>query len=300
MVRHLRKLLDLNGEEARSILEDARRFKTGKKKARHAGKVVGLLFEKPSTRTRVSFEVAAMKLGAGTVYLNAQETQISRGETLGDTARVLSRYLSALVYRTFLQENLEELAEYSEVPVINGLSDRYHPCQTLADLLTIEENLASLEGVTIAFFGDGNNVFNSLAEGAVLFPYTLRFCGPEEYAPDPELVGELRKKGARVEIVHDPEEGVKSAQILYTDVWVSMGQEQESAERERRLKRYQLNSRLLAQAPPEALILHCLPAHRGMEITDELLDSPRSRVWDQAENRMWVQMALLHFLWQRL
>lgn len=297
MPRHLLKLLDLKAEETEEILTLARKFKEGKKSARFPKRVLGLLFEKPSTRTRVSFEVAASRLGASSIYLHAQETQIARGETIADTARVLSRYLDALVYRTFLQEGLEELARSASVPVINGLSDRYHPCQTLADLMTILENFQRLSGLTITFFGDGNNVFNSLAEGAVLFPYTLRFCGPKEYEPDPELMDKFRAQGARIEIHTDPLEAVQGADLLYTDVWVSMGKEQEAEERKRKLVRYQLNSQLFSHATKHALILHCLPAHRGLEITDEILDNERSRVWDQAENRMWAQMALLHFLW---
>lgn len=299
MPRHLRKLLDLNREETEYLLKEAKRFKDGKRLPKHPSRVVGLLFEKPSTRTRVSFEVAAFKLSASSIYLNAQETQLSRGESLRDTARVLSRYLDAIVFRTFLQENLEELASTSRVPVINGLSDRFHPCQSLADLLTIEENFGDLDGKVIAFLGDGNNVFNSLAEGTVLFPYTLRFSGPREYEPDPELIATLRKMGGRIEISSDPIEGVRGADVLYTDVWVSMGQEKEAEERKKKLSPYRITLDLLNRAPSHAIVLHCLPAHRGMEITDEVMDHPRSRVFDQAENRMWAQMALLHLLWSQ-
>jgi len=299
MPRHLLRLLDLHREEIEYLLQEAKRFKKEKRFPSHPSRVVGLLFEKPSTRTRVSFEVAAHKLGASSIYLNAQETQLSRGESLADTARVLSGYLDTIVFRTFLQENLEELARASRVPVINGLSDRFHPCQSLADLLTIEEHFGGIRGRVIAFFGDGNNVFNSLAEGTVLFPYTLRFSGPREYEPDRELVATLIKMGGRIEIFSDPIEGVRGADVLYTDVWVSMGKEEEAEERKKKLSPYQLTLELLNRAPSHAIVLHCLPAHRGMEITDEVIDHPRSRVFEQAENRLWAQMALLHFLWSQ-
>ena len=261
------------------------------------GKTVGLLFEKPSTRTRVSFGAAINQLGGQSLFLAASDIQLSRGESIADTARVLSRYVDALIIRTFDHTNIEEWARGATIPVVNGLTDHSHPCQALSDLLTIQEKKGRLAGVTLAYVGDGNNVATSLIEGAAKTGMTMKLACPEGYQPDSNVVAaamsEARETGGSIQVGADPHLAVKDADVVYTDVWISMGQEQERAWRLKALAPYQLNEGLLRGAREDALVMHCLPAHRGEEITDGVLDGPQSVVLDQAENRLHMQKAIL-------
>jgi ornithine carbamoyltransferase len=261
------------------------------------GTNIALIFEKPSTRTRVSFEVAVSSSGGHAVVLNATELQLGRGETIEDTGRVLSRYVDAIVLRTFEQERLEVLARAATVPVVNSLSDFEHPCQALADLLTVKERLGTLDGKVLTYLGDGNNVAHSLLLAGSLSGMTVRCATPPGFEPIPQVVQRAREiaagTGGGVEILHDALEASAGSDVLYTDVWASMGQEAESDERSLVFPAYQLNQKLVEVAADDAIILHCLPAHRGQEITDEVIDGPRSAVWDQAENRTHTQKALL-------
>lgn len=299
--RDLLSVADLDKAELMAVLDRAASFKRrlGREDVEPSlrGKLVALIFEKPSTRTRVSFEAAVHHLGGKPLVLQANELQLGRGETVGDTGRVLSRYVHAIALRTFSQSTLEELAGAAAVPVINALSDLEHPCQVLADLMTMREVWGGLEGLRVAYMGDGNNVANSLCLGCALVGARLRVGCPKGYEPDPSILQKAWELGGRdsVEVVYRPEEAVREAQVVYTDVWVSMGQE-ESERRKRDLRPFQVNEALLALAHEKAVVMHCLPAHRGEEITDEVLDGPRSVVWDQAENRMHVQAALLEML----
>ena len=300
--RDLLTLLDLDPKEIGEILVRAREFKRGPDRHPEVlkGKVLGLFFEKSSTRTRISFEVAAARLGGSAIFLTNAQMQISRGELLEDTVRVLGRYLDGIVVRTFSQETLEFWAAHARVPVINGLTDLHHPCQILGDLLTIQEKLGELKGRKIAYVGDGNNVAHSLIEGAAAMGMRIALACPEGYRPDPKIVGVgsemARRTGGTVEITSDPREAVRQADAVYTDVWTSMGQEEETAERARKFQGYQINTELLALSAHGALVLHCLPAHREEEITAEVMEGPQSAIWDQAENRLYVQMALLELL----
>jgi ornithine carbamoyltransferase len=266
------------------------------------GKSVGLLFEKPSTRTRVSFEVAVYQLGGQSIFLSPRDVQLSRGETVADTARTLSRYLSALVVRTFKQATLVELARHASIPVINALSDDSHPCQVLSDLAAILDVRGSLAGARVAYLGDGNNVANSLIAGCGKTGVHLSLSTPEAYRPARELMarGEelARGSGGSLRWTADPLKACRGADFLYTDVWTSMGQEAESEQRRRDLAPWQLNARLLDSAAPGAMIMHCLPAHRGEEITDEMMDHPRSIVWEQAGYRLHAQKALLEWIFE--
>lgn len=261
------------------------------------GRSLAMIFEKASTRTRVSFEVGMTQLGGHALFLSPNDLQLGRGETIADTARVLSRYVDGIMYRAFKHENVRELANNASVPVINGLDDREHPCQTVSDLFTIQERKAPLDGLKLAYVGDGNNVCNSLLLGSAIVGMDMSAACPVGYEPDPELLREARHlakdRGATIDVVHDPLAAVRGADVLYTDVWVSMGQEKEKAERESVFRPYQVNAKLLEHAKPDAVVMHCLPAHRGLEITDEVLDGPRSIVFDQAENRLHAQKAIL-------
>lgn len=299
MKRDFLTMRDLSTEEIDLLLKRSKEFKSGKDahKCPLIGKSIGLFFEKASTRTRVSFEVGIYQLGAQAIYMNPKEIQIGRGETIHDTAKVLSRYLAALIIRTFSHNSLMEFASHSSVPVINGLSDLHHPCQILADLLTILEKKGRLKDIRLAYIGDGNNIANTLIEAASLMGINLVIACPEGYEPDSEIFKEARTSlNGKVSIVKDPKEAIDKADVVYTDVWVSMGQEKEAAARKRKFKSYQLNSNLLSYAKKDAIVLHCLPAHRGEEITDEVIDGPQSMVFDQAENRLHTQKALLEFL----
>ncbi|HJV05462.1 MAG TPA: ornithine carbamoyltransferase [Actinomycetota bacterium] len=264
------------------------------------GKAVALIFEKPSTRTRVSFEVAVASMGGHPLALSSSELQLGRGETIEDTGRVLSRYVDAIVLRTFGQERLVALAEGASVPVVNSLSDHEHPCQILADLLTVFEHKGSLPGRTLAYLGDGNNVAHSLLLGGAKSGMRVRVGTPEGFEPDQSVVRRSEEiaaeMGGGVEITNDPSGAASGADVLYTDVWASMGQEGEHDARVRIMEPCRLDAEMVARAAPDAIVMHCLPAHRGEEITDEVIDGPRSVVWDQAENRLHTQKALLLWL----
>ena len=293
--RDLLSLADLSSEELQELLELATQLKSEKLKL-HCNKVLGLLFSKASTRTRVSFTVAMYQMGGQVIDLHPNVTQVSRGEPIQDTARVLDRYLDVLAIRTFAQQELETFAKYAKIPVINALTDLEHPCQILADLLTIQEKFGSLAGLTLTYVGDGNNVANSLMLGCALVGMNVRIAFPSGYAPDAEIVEKTREianKKTEVLLTHDPEAAAKGASVLYTDVWASMGQETQANNRFPVFQPYQISEQLLSLADPEAIVLHCLPAHRGEEITEDVIEGSQSRVWDQAENRLHAQKALL-------
>lgn len=295
--RNLLSIKDLNSDELKKLLELATELKSGKKNLK-CNKVLGLLFSKASTRTRVSFTVAMYQLGGQVIDLNPNVTQVSRGEVLRDTARVLGRYLDILAIRTFEQKDLEDFANYAKIPIINALTDREHPCQILADLLTVKEYFGNLDGVTLSYFGDGNNVANSLLLGCAMVGINVRIATPENYMPNKEIVEEantiaIANGKSEVIVTQNPQVAVKDTQVLYTDVWASMGQEQETNNRIPIFKPYQVNEKLLESAADDAIVLHCLPAHRDEEITDAVIEGDRSRVWEQAENRMHAQKALL-------
>jgi ornithine carbamoyltransferase len=290
---------DLRPDELSDLLRLSADVKAGPEAfAEHLrGRSVALIFEKPSTRTRVSFEVAVTSAGGHAVVLNAGDLQLGRGETIEDTGRVLSRYVDAVVLRTFEQERLEVLARAASVPVVNSLSDFEHPCQALADLLTVQERLGALAGRTLVYLGDGNNVAHSLLLAGALAGMTVRCSTPPGFEPIPQVVHRAEEiaagTGGSIEVLHDPIEAATDADVLYTDVWASMGQEAESDERALVFPAYQLSQKLVDVADDGVVVLHCLPAHRGQEITDEVIDGPHSAVWDQAENRAHTQKALL-------
>jgi ornithine carbamoyltransferase len=257
------------------------------------GRTLAMIFQKPSTRTRVSFEVGMTQLGGHALYLAAGDLQLGRGETLRDTASVLSRYLDGIMIRTFAQDDVEELARHASIPVINGLTDSSHPCQALADVMTIRERLGMFEGVRVAYLGDGNNVCASLMVACAKLGADFVAATPEGYEPEDEVVGIAREAGGNVEVGHDPRAAAAGANVLYTDVWTSMGQDEERERRLRDLANFGIDADLLATAADEAIVLHCLPAHYGEEITEEVLYGPQSAVWDEAENRLHAQKALL-------
>ena len=260
-------------------------------------KTLAMIFQKASTRTRVSFEVGAFQLGGNALFLSAQELQMGRGEPVKDTARTLSRYVDGIMIRTFEQAEVEELAHYATVPVINGLTDRFHPCQVLADLLTIKEQKGNLQGLKLAYLGDGNNVAHSLLLGCSRAGMHIAVSTPPEYTPEKEIIELARETagetGAKVEVTEDPHQAAQDADVLYTDVWASMGQEDEQEQRRSKLRQYQLNRQLLDKAAPEAIVMHCLPAYRGEEISEEVMESSASVIFDQAENRLHAQKALM-------
>ena len=262
-----------------------------------AGKTMAMIFDKPSTRTRVSFDVAMRQLGGESITLTAQEMQLGRGETLADTARVLSRYVDAIMIRILDHEAVAELARYATVPVINGLTRRSHPCQVLADVMTFEEKRGPIRGRTVAWSGDANNVLTSWMLAADRFEFQLRVATPAELKPKKWLMNWVKSSGAAINIGEDPEAAVKDADCVVTDTWVSMG-DREARQRQNLLKRYQVNAQLMAKAKPDALFMHCLPAHRGQEVTDEVIDGPQSVVFDEAENRLHAQKGLLAWCMQ--
>jgi ornithine carbamoyltransferase len=302
MARHLLTLDSLGRDGIRRTLDMAAHIKRAEGMTRNAipGGRIGLIFDKPSTRTRVSFEAAAWGLGMLPMTLRGDELQMGSSESVADTARVLSRYLSALVIRTFKQSLVEELARYATIPVINALTDDHHPCQALADVMTLEEEFKELAGLRVAFVGDGNNVCHSLIQAAGYLGFTLAVSTPAGYEPNPEIVAaaqaNCRVNGGGIEIGDDPKAAVRGADAIYTDIWASMGQEKEREERARIFAGYCVDADLMAQAAPRAIFLHCLPAHRGSEVTDEVMDGPQSRVWDEAENRWYTEQALLYML----
>src|SRR3954451_9613988 len=290
-----------NSEELKTALDLADELKAMRQRREPhellPGRTLGMIFQKPSTRTRVSFEVGIAELGGRGLYLAAGDLQLGRGETIKDTAVVLSRYLDAIMIRTFSQDDVEQLAEHASIPVINGLTDYAHPCQALADLMTIRERLDRLSGVRLAYVGDGNNVCVSLMVAAARFGMRFVAATPDGYEPDANAVAAARRAavqmGGTVTLVNDPGEAAREADVVYTDVWTSMGQEDEAKRRRKDLARYQIDDQLLSHASPDAIVLHCLPAHYGEEITEEVLYGPHSAVWDQAENRLHAQKALL-------
>lgn len=293
--RDLLAIADLTIPEMKSVLQLAADLKSGVLKP-HCQKILGLLFYKASTRTRVSFTAAMYQLGGQVLDLNPNVTQVGRGEPIQDTARVLDRYIDILAVRTFKQADLQTFADQAKMPIINALSDLEHPCQILADLQTIKECFGRLEGLTITYLGDGNNVAHSLILGGVMMGMTVRVATPKDYQPLAEIVEQAKKiaaPGGKVELTDDPQAAAEGSHILYTDVWASMGQEDLADSRIPIFQPYQINQDLLNLADPEAIVLHCLPAHRGEEITDAVMEGPQSRLWDQAENRMHAQKALM-------
>jgi ornithine carbamoyltransferase len=293
--RHFLRLRDLSANEVDTLLTKSAGLKATRRthEKRLAGKSVALFFEKPSTRTRVSFEVGIHEVGAHPIVISPRDSQVGRGESVSDTARTLSRYVDALVVRTFEQARIEEIARHATVPVINALTDLHHPCQILADLLTVRETKGSLAALKFAWVGDGNNMANAWIDAARLLGLFLVLACPPGYDPDPDVFG---RPTSRLSVVRDPMEAVDGADVVSTDVWASMGQEDERENRLALFSRYQVNEELLARAKPDAIFLHCLPAHRGEEVTAAVIDGPRSRVWDQAANRLHTQKALLEFL----
>ncbi|MFA6321690.1 MAG: ornithine carbamoyltransferase [Candidatus Omnitrophota bacterium] len=289
----------LEAQEISEILSLTEKVKADKSKYSDAlkGKSLGLIFQKPSNRTRVSFEIGMVQLGGNALYLGPDEIDMGGRESVKDVACVLSRYLDGIVARTYNHDDIKELALYANVPVINGLSDRAHPCQALSDIFTIKEKLGTFKGITLAYIGDGNNVLNSLMLAAVKVGLDIKIASPKGYEPAKEIVGIANKfakeSGAKIEISNDPKAAVKGADVVYTDVWVSMGQEKDTKKRLKDFKNFQINDGLMKLARKDCLVMHCLPAHRGQEITDSVIDSKNSVVYDQAENRMHVQKAIL-------
>jgi ornithine carbamoyltransferase len=312
MTRHLLTLDSLGRDGILVNLELAIHLKAIKGMARDtlAGGRVGLIFDKPSTRTRVSFEAAIWGLGMLPITLRPDELQLGRGETIADTARVLSRYLTALVIRTFDQSSVEELARYATIPIVNALTDDHHPCQALADVMALQEEFGDVAGLRVAFIGDGNNVCHSLIQAAGHLGFTVAVSTPEGFEPKAEIVEAARANclvnGGAIEIGHDVWAAAAGADAVYTDVWASMGQEKEREERARSFAGYCVTPELMALAKPRAIFLHCLPAHRGEEVSEAVIDGPQSRVWDEAENRWFTEQALLYMLitgeerWERM
>ena len=293
--RHLISLHDLTPVEIDYLLKLALRVKTQPARFRNAleGKALALIFEKPSLRTRVTFERGISQLGGQPIYLGPQEVGLGKREAIKDVARNLSRWVDGVMARVFSHSSVTELAEHASVPVINGLSDFEHPCQALGDYLTLHEHKGKLAGLTLAWVGDGNNVAHSLIYGAARLGVRMRIATPAGYQPDRSVVAEAQREGGDIGLTREPLEAVAGADAVYTDVWTSMGQEEEADTRQRIFRPYQVNATLMRAAGPQALFMHCLPAHRGLEVTDEVIDSPRSIVYDQAENRLHMQKAIL-------
>ena len=299
--RHLTAVRDWSPDDLRTLLdlgdELKRLQKSGEEHHLLPGRSLAMIFQKPSTRTRVSFEVGMTQLGGTALYLRPDDLQLSRGETLRDTATVLSRYVDAILVRTFAQDDVEELARYASVPVINGLTDASHPCEAIADLLTIREHFGRLSGLRVAYFGDGNNVCASLMLAAAKFGMRFVAATPRGYRPDSNTVKLAMRtavqSGGTVELVDDPHDAVRNSHVLYTDAWTSMGQDAEREQRTREFSGYGIDADVVARAREDAVVMHCLPAHYGEEITEDVLYGPQSAVWDQAENRLHAQKALL-------
>jgi ornithine carbamoyltransferase len=296
-VRHFLDLDEIAERDLRGMLDASRAMKERQKKGAGkmplAGKTLAMIFDKPSTRTRVSFDVAMRQLGGEAILLTGQEMQLGRGETLADTARVLSRYVDAIMIRILDPKSLEELARHATVPVINGLTRRSHPCQVMADVMTFEEKRGSIRGRTVAWTGDSNNVLTSWVHAAQRFDFELKVATPPELKPKRWVTDFVKETGAAVSLTKDPEEAVAGADCVVTDTWISMGDRDNSGDRHNMLKRYQVNSRLMSKAKSDALFMHCLPAHRGQEVTDEVIDGPQSVVFDEAENRLHAQKGIL-------
>jgi ornithine carbamoyltransferase len=298
-IRHFLAISDFTKSELLALFDLAAKMKRGEYAEKPlTGKTLGMIFAKSSTRTRVSFEVGAFQLGGHALFLSSRDIQLGRGEPIRDTARVLSRYLDGIMIRTFDQRDVEELASYSAVPVINGLTDMLHPCQVLADLLTVREELGGWENRILAWVGDGNNMANDWINAAGTLGFELRLACPKGYEPNAEILDRNRKK-ARITLTTNPREAVRGAHVINTDVWASMGQEGEQAQRVVAFQGYIVDSELMRLADNEAIFLHCLPAHRGEEVSEEVLEGPQSRVWNEAENRLHVQKALMAILMGR-
>ncbi|WP_186429798.1 ornithine carbamoyltransferase [Clostridium sp. BSD9I1] len=303
-MKHLLSLKDLTTEEIFNILEMAKKLKYElQNDIEHKilkGKTLGMIFTKSSTRTRVSFEVGMVQLGGYPLFLSSQDIQLGRGETIEDTAKVLSRYVDGIMIRTYKQSDVEDLAKYGTVPIINGLTDSFHPCQVLADLLTIYESKSKLDGLKLAYVGDGNNIAHSLLYGCSKVGMDISIATPKGYECNDEIVKSAKEDakltGVNITITEDPIEAVKDADVVYTDTWVSMGQEEEKQKRIEIFKPYQVNGELFSMAKKDAIFLHCLPAYRGYEVTSEVIDGPQSLVFDEAENRLHVQKAVMALL----
>ncbi|HOD65306.1 MAG TPA: ornithine carbamoyltransferase [candidate division Zixibacteria bacterium] len=300
MARSLTQITDLTADEVRRIFDLCARMKSGQIAPKPlAGKAVACIFTKPSLRTRISFEVGINQLGGHALYITDNEIKLGERETIQDAARVLSRYIGMIMIRTFKQSDVEGLAKYASVPVVNGLTDLVHPCQILGDYFTVMESFPGRERFKIAYVGDGNNIVNSWLNLASLIPMDLRIGTAADTQPDGAILRRAQANPAsRVLLTEDPKEAVAGADVVYTDVWASMGQKHLAEQKAEKLKKYQLNSSLLALADPKAIVLHCLPAERGREITDEVIDGPHSRVFDEAENRLHIQKAIMTFLLQ--
>jgi len=300
-LKHLLKISDLTADEFLYLLDFSQKLKKqNKEKTPHpllAGKTLGMIFNKSSTRTRVSFETGMYQLGGYPMFLSASDIQLGRGESVYDTANVLSRYLDGIMIRTYKQSDVEDLAVFGNIPVINGLTDEHHPCQALADLLTIYEHIGALKGKKLAYVGDGNNVAHSLAEGCAKAGMVFSVANPKGYECNESIIEQAKhdasETGGKIEVTNDPQKAVFGADAIYTDTWVSMGQESEKEERIKTFMPYQVNKKLFSYAQPDAIFLHCLPAYRGFEMTADIIDSPFSAVFDQAENRLHVQKAVL-------
>jgi ornithine carbamoyltransferase len=301
MKKDLLSVYELDLADFDKIFDNAGRLKKalkeGKPQASLRGKTLGMIFDKSSTRTRISFEVGMYQMGGIALFLNSRDTQIGRGETISDSARMMSRYLNGIMIRTFAQASVEEFASSASIPVINGLTDLLHPCQILSDLFTIMEKKGSYEGLKVAYIGDGNNIANSWIDAAARLPFELALACPEGYDPDTRIMARGMKEAKEgITLFRDPFEAAKKADVLYTDVWTSMGQESEQEERKKIFKSYQINKKVLKEAKKDALVMHCLPAHRGEEIAADVIDGPHSVVIDEAENRLHVQKAILEIL----
>lgn len=294
--RDFLSIRDLSVAEIKGIFSRAAQFKKAAPPRSLAGMSVVLLFEKASTRTRVSFEVGIARLGAHPVVLGVEGSQIARGEPLRDTARILAGYCDAIVMRTFGHERIEEMAAWADVPVVNALTDLLHPCQVLADCFTLQQRFGGLSGRKVAWIGDGNNMANSWINAAAMLGFDLTLACPEGFEPDREILDRARKDGAVVLVVHDPREAARGAVAVNTDVWASMGQEAEAEKRSRAFAGYMVDDAIMAEAAPDAVFMHCLPAHRGEEVTESVLEGGRSIVWEQARNRLYIQEAILDFL----
>jgi ornithine carbamoyltransferase len=295
--RDFLNISDFSWAELNSLFALAERMRAGKYDAKPlAGKSLAMIFLKSSTRTRVSFEAGTWQLGGHALFLSSRDIQIGRGEPVADTARVMSRYVDGIMIRAFAHSEVEELAKFADVPVINGLTDLVHPCQVLADILTVRQHLGGYEGKRVAWIGDGNNMANSWIDAATVLGFELVLACPESYAPDKKFLERAARVNAKVRVVRDPAEAADGADVINTDVWASMGQEEEKAIREKAFKNFYVDAKLMKRAKPSAIFLHCLPAHRGEEVAADVIDGPQSRVWDEAENRLHIQKAIMAVL----
>jgi ornithine carbamoyltransferase len=297
-MKHFLSILDLKATEAMDLVRRAKEMKdTDYRSTLLAGKTLAMIFEKASTRTRVSFDVGIRHLGGSTIFMTPADSQLGRSEPLADTARVLSRYVQGMVVRTFAQKNVEELARWGSIPVVNALTDLYHPCQVMSDMLTIYERTTNLKDLVVSWIGDGNNMAHSWINASIYFGFQLNLACPEGYMPRTEILERALKMGAKVYITDDPKAAIAGSHFVNTDVWASMGQEAEQKRREKAFAGYQVNEELLSLADPSAKVLHCLPAHRGEEISEAVFEGPKSIVFDQAENRLHMQKAILEWIY---